>query len=189
MNSTTRKCAVEGCNNPMGSPKEYCPSHYGKLKRNGSPLISKNERHGKTRTPEYRTWKLMRRRCHNPNDESYNNYGGRGIKVCDRWRNSFLAFYEDMGVRPKNKYTIERINNNGDYEPGNCIWLPQEIQGSNKRNNIFIEYEGEIRTMSEWSRVTGIPYGTLRERRQRGWTTERNFTTPPRIMHPRRGEL
>ena len=95
---------------------------------------------GNSKFPEYKVWQNMNRRCYNPNDSSYSNYGGRGIIVCERWRHSFQNFIEDMGRRPidrLSKFTIERINNDGNYEPSNCKWLLQEEQFLNKRERIF----------------------------------------------------
>jgi Mor family transcriptional regulator len=106
----------------------------------------------------------MKQRCANPKNQKYYAYGERGIKVCDSWRNSFEAFYSDMGPRPTPKHTIERKDNNGNYEPDNCIWAPPEVQMRNRRNTKFIEYQGERRSIPEWSEVLGIPYRILRQR-------------------------
>ena len=100
--------------------------------------LSKRKRHGfcprSGHVPEYGVWKAMIQRCHNPKNKHYNNYGGRGISVCDKWR-KFEAFYSDMGKRPE-KMTIERLNNNGDYEFSNCKWVSRYDQNRNMRNNV-----------------------------------------------------
>lgn len=88
--------------------------------------------HGMTKTPEYRAWASMRQRCANPKSARYDNYGGRGISVCDRWQ-SFEAFFADMGPRPTSEHSIDRIDNDGNYEPGNCHWATRSEQQQNKR--------------------------------------------------------
>ena len=90
--------------------------------------------HGKKNTSEYRSWYGMKSRCYNPNNKRYKNYGGRGIEVCDRWKDSFENFYNDMGSKPSSKHSIDRIDNDRNYEPGNCKWSTATEQNRNQRN-------------------------------------------------------
>ena len=98
------------------------------------PLARPCERHDKAGGPEYRSWRGMKQRCDNPNCDDYKNYGARGIKICERWK-SFKNFYDDMGPRPepKDQYSLDRIDNNGNYEPGNCRWATYSQQRQNQR--------------------------------------------------------
>lgn len=108
--------------------------------------------HGMTNTPEYSTWCEIIRRTENKACKCYNRYGGRGIKMCDRWRNDFLLFFEDMGKRPSKLHSIERVNNSGNYEASNCVWALSDVQVRNKRNNILIEFNGEVKILEDWAR-------------------------------------
>jgi len=94
-----------------------------------------NFKHGKSDSLEYKIWQAMKNRCTNKNVDSYVNYGGRGIKVCERWLNSFENFYADMGPRPGKEYSIDRINNDDNYEPNNCRWATKKEQQNNRRNS------------------------------------------------------
>lgn len=123
-------------------------------------------------------WRSMRNRCLNPKSRGYENYGGRGIKVCDRWLGSFDNFKNDMGERLSGM-TLERINNDGDYEPSNCRWATRKEQQNNKRNNILMTLNGVTKNVMEWSEELGIGYTTLLLRRTRyGWTDAEILTTP-----------
>lgn len=124
-------------------------------------------------TPEYGAWSNMIQRCTNPNNPEYHNYGERGITVCERWRLSFTAFWEDVGDRPSPQHSIHRINNDIGYEPGNVRWVTAREQGAGRRRNVWIEAGGERLILAEWSRRTGIPYDTIRGRLLRGWSPER----------------
>jgi hypothetical protein len=140
-------------------------------------------RHGQAKfgltTKTYKAWQDMRHRCYNSNDTAYKNYGGRGIKVCDRWL-KFENFYADVGDIPKNM-TLDRKDNDGDYEPGNWRLATQEEQCSNKRDNHWVEYKSERKTIAQWARSLNINYGTLKSRLIRyGWSEERALTTPVR---------
>jgi len=120
-------------------------------------------RAGGNRTKLYTTWEGIKQRCHNPNDKGYKNYGGRGITVCDRWKNSFENFFKDMGVKPKG-LTLERIENDKGYSKENCKWATMKQQASNRRNSRFITYNGETKIMTEWARQYGLSRGVLWQR-------------------------
>lgn len=130
------------------------------------------------RTPEYKVWSGMKRRCNNPNSKSYKDYGSRGIKLCAKWDDppyGFLEFYKDMGKRPSEKHEIERINNEGNYESGNCKWVLRAENAKNKRNNINITYKGQTMILADWSKVSGIKRATLYFRYHKGLRGEELF--------------
>jgi hypothetical protein len=138
-----------------------------KIKSCGCINIQRMKTHGKTDTREYSTWRGMKQRCTNPKLEEYKNYGGRGITICDRWLNSFENFYEDMGERPEG-YSIERINNNGDYDPSNCRWANRLDQQNNTRVNILVPYDGKMISLKQACRKYGKNYRTVYDRVARG---------------------
>ena len=119
----------------------------------------------------------------NPNAKGYKNYGGRGIKVCDEWAESFKAFYEwAVSNGYDDTLTIDRIDVDGDYEPENCRWVDRTTQANNKRNNRILEVNGVKHTMMEWERLTGINHSTIISRLKSGYTPERAVTEPPYRM-------
>lgn len=128
--------------------------------------------HGMTKSPEYKTWAGMITRCENPNVPEYKMYGGRGIRVCDEWRNSFEAFYAYIGNKPSRKHSIDRIDVNGHYEPGNVRWATPDVQGANTRRNVYLTKDGVTLHASEWSRRLNICLPTLYGRLKRGWSFE-----------------
>lgn len=132
-------------------------------------------KHGKEPKSEYRIWYHLRSRCNNVSDAAYKNYGGRGIKVCDRWQgdNGFVYFLADMGKKPSPKHSIDRVNNGGNYEPGNCRWATMKEQQNNRTNNRIIEYNGFKGTVSQAADNFNIKYNILRLRIGRGWEIER----------------
>jgi hypothetical protein len=145
---------------------------------------AKVRRHGETHTPTWKTWQSMRQRCSNPEDSSYQRYGGRGISVCERWDSSYENFVTDMGKRPRGK-TIERKNNNGNYEPDNCVWATGVEQGSNKRNNRLLTFKGETHTVAEWTRRLGGKRSALKQRLRNGWSVEEALSMPFADRAPR----
>lgn len=133
--------------------------------------------HGQSYTKTYVSWRQMWMRCSNPNVKQYQWYGARGIKVCDRWKD-FKNFYADMGNRPEG-LTLDRIDNDGDYEPSNCRWATQQEQQRNRRDNVWLTLNGQTLTLTEWGRQLGISKVTLCARLTRyGWSVERALTTP-----------
>jgi len=114
----------------------------------------------------------MRERCGNPKNAAYSLYGGRGITVCDRWRDSFEAFLADVGRRPSPVHSLDRIDNNLGYAPSNVRWAPRSVQQRNRRNNAWLTVIGVTRLRIEWSEVAGIPYNTLGWRLRAGWFPE-----------------
>lgn len=133
--------------------------------------------HGKTGTGAYESWAAMKYRCSNSNHMHFDNYGGRGIKVCERWQ-AFENFYEDMGDRPAGM-TLDRYPDvDGNYEPGNCRWATDVEQGNNKRTSRLITHGGETKTLTQWARSLGMRPGTLKERIRKGWSIEKAITEP-----------
>lgn len=129
-------------------------------------------------TKTYNAWINMRQRCCNINHERYKDYGGRGVKVCERWH-AFDNFLADMGPCPGKKLTIERMNNSGNYEPGNCVWDTYKVQGNNTRHNRLIEYQEVTMTLEQWADRVGLRSDTIRMRLDRlGWSIKRALTTP-----------
>ena len=133
-------------------------------------------KHGMSRSSEYRLWLGVRRRCLNPNEPAYPRYGGRGIKICERW-NDFANFYADMGPRPAGM-ELDRIDNNGPYSPENCRWATPTQQSNNRRSNRLIDHNGRALTIMQWSRETGIDRRTITYRLGNGWPVALALTTP-----------
>lgn len=146
----------------------------------GCLLREKESKHGMSRTAIYRIWNLMRQRCTNANSTHYASYGGRGITVCPEWM-EFENFYRDMGDRPAG-LTLERIDNDKGYEPGNVRWASRLEQGNNRRTNVFITHDGQTKTVAEWGRETGLGKSTLFSRLARGWSAARTLTEPSHEM-------
>lgn len=123
-------------------------------------------------------WWNMKRRCSDPSATSYSLYGGRGIKVCDRWVCSFHDFISDIGRRPSRAHSIERRDNNGNYEPSNCFWATDKEQANNRRSSRMVTYRGETKSVALWSDELGLNYHRVRARILNGWDAERAFNAP-----------
>lgn len=135
--------------------------------------------HGLSKTKGHQVWWNMLQRCDNPKVFHFDSYGGRGIKVCDRWYD-VEKFIEDMGQPPEG-YEIDRIDTNGDYTKSNCRWATRKENLTNKRNTVFVEYNGERKALSLWAEQLGIHRGTLQHRLfVKGWSPEKAFETPVR---------
>lgn len=122
---------------------------------------TKERSYGQTKNPEYKIWRNMQKRCYDTKNEKYKDYGGRGIKVCERWLISFKNFLFDMGKRPSVKHTIDRINNDGNYEIENCRWATTKQQARNKRNNRWIDYNGERKILQDWAEFFNVSQSAL----------------------------
>lgn len=143
------------------------------------PKDQRSRTHGQSGTRLYKVWSSMKHRCSNPNDKHYANYGGRGIHVCPEWQ-SFDAFMQWAAVTGYQAgLTIDRIDSNSHYEPGNCRWIPKPEQSNNTRRSRFISYRGDTKTLKDWAAALGIPYCVLQARITRyRWSVDRAFETP-----------
>lgn len=119
----------------------------------------------------------MKRRCYDKNHESYHNYGGRGIEICDSWLNSFENFLEDMGQRPEG-FSLDRVDNDKSYSKDNCRWATRKEQASNTRRNIRITFQGKTQILSEWCVELNLDYNLVKERLSRGWLPKDAFKVP-----------
>jgi hypothetical protein len=136
------------------------------------------KKHGRSTSVEYFTWRRMKQRCLQKNLRSWPDYGGRGITVCAQWVDSFENFLADMGPRPGLGYSLDRIDNDGNYEPGNCRWALLVEQANNKRSSRLVEAHGKRQTVAQWARETGIREFTIRYRLNQGWSPDDAVTVP-----------
>lgn len=135
--------------------------------------------HGMRKTRIYETWVNMKTRCTNKNNAAYPKYGGRGILLCAEWTDDFLSFYKwALSHGYSDRLTIDRINNNGNYEPNNCRFVSYVVQNNNRRSNHILTYNGKSQALTAWSRETGIPQATISNRLKKGWTIDEVFNIP-----------
>ena len=141
-------------------------------------LAKRNTTHGMTKTHEYQTWARMIARCQNFTNSDFKDYGGRGIDICQEWRNDFMAFFNYIGKRPSPEHSVDRINNDGNYEPGNVKWSLPTQQANNKRYNRLITINNTTMNVTEWAQKIGINPRTIFSRLQRNWPPEKA------VLHP-----
>lgn len=137
-------------------------------------------KHGLYASMEYGPWRAMLQRCYGRSHDQYKDYGGRGILVFSRWRCSFLAFRKDVGLRPSKWHTLERIDNERGYEPGNVRWATRKEQAGNRRNSVRLTVGDTTKILSDWATALGVSPSTIRNRLRRGWTVNRALTTKRR---------
>ena len=130
-------------------------------------------KHGKRNTKIYRVFSEMKQRCYNKNHKDYKNYGGRGIAVCDEWKDDFMNFYNwAMSNNYQEGLSIDRINNDGNYEPDNCRWTDRKTQSNNRRSNTSISYNGKTQTLAQWGEELGVDQHTISLRKRKGWSNK-----------------
>lgn len=140
-------------------------------------MADKQRTHGKSNTSIYKIWTKIKQRCFNSASVAYRYYGGRGITMCDRWQ-SFEMFANDMGERPSAKHSVERVDNDGNYCPENCIWALRPIQANNTRSNHRVTYQNRTQNVSQWAVELGCSAKTLYNRLHLGWSDEATISTP-----------
>lgn len=144
-------------------------------------LVTRNTTHNLSRSFEYNVWAKIIERCTRATAENFPWYGGRGISVCDRWR-TFELFIADMGAAPGKGFEIDRIDNDGNYEPGNCRWVTKKQNARNRRNNHRLTFAGKTLCISEWAELTGLRAAAISERIASGWPVEKALTKPLKRM-------
>lgn len=140
-------------------------------------------KHGCARTSTYKIWTTMKSRCNNPNNDRFKHYGGRGVAVCEQWDNSFETFLADMGERPSDKHSIDRIDNNGNYEPFNCQWVYLDEDGNNiqmlhRQRTVYVNWKGKKYPLAKLCRKLGVDYNRTNARLRKGWTIEEAVVIP-----------
>lgn len=138
-----------------------------------------NSKHNMTGSRLFNIWSTMINRCYCTTSNSYKRYGARGIEICDEWKNDFLSFYEwSINNGYRDDLSIDRINNDGNYEPINCRWVDKKTQSNNRSTNHYLTYKGETKTIAEWSEIFDLKHSTISRRIKSGWSTEMALETP-----------
>jgi hypothetical protein len=177
----TNGVAIWLCRCECGNEKEVTQSNLvsGNVRSCGCLVIDTFTTHAMTDSAEYRAWCHMKERCSNRRVHNYHRYGGRGIRVCDRWVDSFENFLADMGPRPSPEYSLDRFPDpDGNYEPGNCRWATVTQQTRNRRTNRILAFDGREQTLTDWCEELDLVPSIVSTRLRRGWTVQRALTTP-----------
>lgn len=183
MRLTADQCSVSGCRKPRFS-RGWCHMHWNRWRRNGDPEITRYDGH--SRTPEFVVWSSMIQRCYDPTCSSYRYYGPRGIGVAEEWRRSFNAFIRAVGPRPGPQYSLDRIDNDKGYEPGNVRWATPVQQARNRRNNTRLDLNGQQVVLTEAAATAGLNLSTLAWRLRTGWPPAKALSTPADPRRPGR---
>jgi hypothetical protein len=149
----------------------------GQRKKRAKETRPRLKREGWTGHELYQMWQGIKSRCRNPRCPGWENYGGRGIRLSERWMD-FSLFEKDMGTRPSKAHQIDRIDNGGNYEPGNCRWATKLEQMANTRHNHYLEFNGDVLHISAWARRLGIPISLIKRRLDRGWSAKDTLSKP-----------
>lgn len=166
------KCTARSCPVTRVRSRGLCLKHYMRWYRYGDPSITHVSRHSFAGSPEIIVHSNMVQRCTNPKNQNYAHYGGRGITICKRWLGlrGVETFVSDMGLRPTPGHTLDRIDNNGNYEPRNCRWATRKEQSNNIRTNTIVAIDGITKTMAQWIDASDVKKSTVYERLHRSWT-------------------
>lgn len=166
------------CGNEVRTYAGYLKS--GNTKSCGCLHKESVTKHGFRHLPEYNIWRGMIDRCYNEKNQHYSRYGGRGILICDEWKESFEAFYADMGSRPSDEHSIDREDNDKGYSKDNCRWTTQDVQTRNRENNVYYELNGERKLLGDWCRDLNLNIVAVTNRIYRGWSFEEAINIPIR---------
>jgi hypothetical protein len=169
-NKTKSKSSCWKCRCICGQIKDVIYSNLANGHSKSCGCLGRNTKHGKSKSPLYGIWLSMKKRCFNQNCKSYKNYGGRGITVCDRWKDSFENFYNDMMQTWQKGLSLDRIDNDSNYEPENCRWVTNKEQANNRRTNKVVEYQGRSQTLTQWAEELNLSPSLLHERYREGIT-------------------
>lgn len=177
-------CAISTCDSKRYK-RQWCNAHYLRWRRHGSPLAGSrsHESHGMHKTPTYISWLSIKQRCYNKENKKYRLYGGKGITVYERWRNSFASFYADMGIRPPGT-TLDRVNGDLGYYKENCRWATPTQQANNTNRNRHYTINGVTKNLGQWIIVYNLNENTVRARIRLGWSIEESLNLIPRRELP-----